>query len=199
MDNIQILTWVLGAVGITGFILAGNKVWWAWLVNLGCQVLWIAYAILSHQPAFFVTAMFYSAVFGWNSWKWIRERYKGENNLIAHARHELELIGEEKNVIDWYVRVIKEYSSFGHSGGSHMAVMPSLTRLLNYMPLSPITDDPNEWFYHGPEIWGAPGGIWQNKRDGRCFSADGGKTFTMNDDPLDEDGKRPIHFSFANV
>jgi hypothetical protein len=128
---------------------------------------------------------------------WFKTVVKQESNAVHHARTELKLIGEDPKVIDWYVRVIKEYHSFGHSGGSHAAVLPTLSKLLNFESLSPITDNPNEWLHHGAEIWGAPGGIWQNKRDGRCFSADGGKTYTMNDDPLGEDGKKPLHFSEA--
>jgi hypothetical protein len=32
-------SWVLTAVGVTGLYLAGRKVWWAWFVGLGAQVL----------------------------------------------------------------------------------------------------------------------------------------------------------------
>lgn len=39
-------SYILTAVGISGFILAGRKVWWAWHINIACQGLWIAYAIV---------------------------------------------------------------------------------------------------------------------------------------------------------
>ena len=38
-------SWVLTAVGVTGLYFAGRKVWWAWLIGLGAQALWLAYAI----------------------------------------------------------------------------------------------------------------------------------------------------------
>jgi hypothetical protein len=73
LDTGQLLSWIVGAVGITGFLLAGRKVWWAWYINLACQALWYAYSIATGQPAFFVTATFYTAVFGYNAWKWTKE------------------------------------------------------------------------------------------------------------------------------
>jgi hypothetical protein len=99
-----------------------------------------------------------------------------------HARHELDLIGEEPEVIDWYLKVIKSYASFGHSGGSAWATTAVLEELLRFRPLTELTDDPDEWFHHGEDIAGRPGGMWQNKRDGRCFSNDGGKTYWNVDD-----------------
>jgi hypothetical protein len=73
MDNAQILSWVVGAVGISGFLLAGRKVWWSWYVNIACQLFWVLYAIASDTPAFFYTAFFYTGVFAVNAYKWTRE------------------------------------------------------------------------------------------------------------------------------
>jgi hypothetical protein len=66
----QILSWVVGAVGITGFFLAGKRVWWAWYVNIGCQAIWVAFAIVSNNYAFLITAFFYTIVFSKNAWNW---------------------------------------------------------------------------------------------------------------------------------
>lgn len=73
MDN-QLWSWLLTIVGVTGFILAGRKVWWAWYVNLACQILWFAYAIITAQYGFIVAALVYSVVFTQNAVKWTRER-----------------------------------------------------------------------------------------------------------------------------
>lgn len=67
-------SWLLTVVGVTGFILAGRKVWWAWYVNLGCQALWAAYAVATHQWGFLVSAGVYTVVFGRNAAVWTRER-----------------------------------------------------------------------------------------------------------------------------
>lgn len=193
MDLGQILSWVVGAVGLTGFYFAGKKKWWSWYINLGCQILWATYAFVTGQPAFLVTAAVYFVIFAINARKWTKEHLAvkkmlameepnevpQESNLVLHARRELELIGEEPDVIEWYVRVINAYRSFGHSGGSHMAVMPCLTRLLNFEPLTVLSDAPDEWIRHTPDMWDGKNHVWQNVRDGRAFSSDGGKTFTL--------------------
>jgi hypothetical protein len=66
-------SWLLTAVGVTGFLLAANKIWWAWYVNLGCQALWVTYAIVSHQPGFIAASLVYTVVFGRNAIRWSRD------------------------------------------------------------------------------------------------------------------------------
>lgn len=196
MFNEQLLSWLVGAIGITGFFLAGRKVWWSWYVNIICQVFWVLYAIVSSTPAFFVTAAFYTAVFSYNAWKWTKGRHKvdpADSNLVTHARIELKLMGEEPEVIEWYARVIKEYASFGHSGGSTMATAPVLNELIQMNPLTPLSSNPDEWQYIGGDTWGQDGGIWQNRRNGRAFSNDSGRTYYLIDSERDEDGKFPMY------
>lgn len=215
MEIGQILSWLVGAVGLTGFYFAGKKVWWSWYINLFCQILWFTYAIVTGQPAFLVTAAVYSVIFAINAYKWTKDHLyvkrmlvmeepnevPQESNLVLHARRELELLGEEPETIEWYVKVVKEYASFGHSGGSHMAILPVLTKLLNFEPLTPLTNDPKEWYHHAPAVWDGKNGVWQNMRDGRAFSEDGGETYTINGDLKNEDGNitQPIHTSECNV
>ncbi|AXH44611.1 hypothetical protein SEA_MEDIUMFRY_65 [Arthrobacter phage MediumFry] len=208
-DFSQALTWIMTSVGFIGFIFAGKKKWWAWYINLACQILWATYALVTGQPAFLAFAVAYFAIFARNAWVWTKDELasrklrdgvsqlqvgetfehngvkftrnpdpeKEESNLVKHARHELQLIGEEPAVIEWYVRVIKEYSSFGHSGGSAWATTAVLEELLRFRPLTELTDDPDEWFEHGSQFWDGVNPIWQNRRDGRAFSEDGGKTY----------------------
>lgn len=73
MDN-QLWSWILTIVGVTGFILAGRRVWWAWHVNLFCQILWFTYAFVTAQYGFIAAALVYSVVFTQNAVKWTRER-----------------------------------------------------------------------------------------------------------------------------
>lgn len=70
----QYWSWLLTAVGLTGFILAGKKVWWCWYINIGCQVLWFAYAIVTDQYGFIVAALAYTFVFTKNAIAWTKER-----------------------------------------------------------------------------------------------------------------------------
>lgn len=101
---------------------------------------------------------------------------RGFYNLVAHARRELERIGEDPDVIEWFLRVVREFASFGHTGGSASICIPRLARLLSYEPLSPLTDDPAEWEDRA-EIMGQP--WWQNIRDSRAMSKDGGRTYWL--------------------
>lgn len=104
---------------------------------------------------------------------------QSDSNLARHIRHELMLVGEEQRVIDGLAEIGNIFAEVADSGGAHAAILPVLTRLLNFEHLSPLTDDPGEWQYHGPEIWGQDGGIWQNVRNSTAFSKDGGKTYYL--------------------
>lgn len=64
---------LLAVVGITGFILAGRKVWWAWHINIACQGLWFTYAIVTQQWGFIAAALAYTVVFTQNAIRWTRE------------------------------------------------------------------------------------------------------------------------------
>ncbi|WNN94579.1 PnuC-like nicotinamide riboside transporter [Arthrobacter phage Lewando] len=81
----QILSWVVTVIGITGFFLAGKRIWWCWYLNLFCQVLWYWYATVSNTPAFYVAATFYTGVFGINAWKWTKEHIAVKRMLEEEA------------------------------------------------------------------------------------------------------------------
>lgn len=75
----QILTWILTIVGLTGFFLAGRKIWWAWYVNIANQLIWFAYAVITQQWAFLIGVAVYTVVFTQNAIKWTRDRHKTDN------------------------------------------------------------------------------------------------------------------------
>ena len=119
-----------------------------------------------------------------------------ESNLMIHARRELELLGEEPEIVEGYLKMIQIFADMGHSGGSASVFIPTLTRLLWFKNLTPLTDDPDEWVHHTAEVWGEPGGVWQNVRNGEAFSDDGGKTYTLlSEEAPTSDGDKPKHNS----
>ena len=65
-------SWLLTAVGVTGLYLAGQKKRWAWLVGLGAQSLWLAYAMVTQQWGFIVSAAAYGWVYARNALLWMR-------------------------------------------------------------------------------------------------------------------------------
>ena len=97
------------------------------------------------------------------------------SNLVAHARRELELIGEEPDTIEGYLKVIQAFADMGHSGGSASVAIPTINRLLQFENLTPLTDDPADWIEVGYDMW-------QNRRNPKMFSEDGGQTYTDVDD-----------------
>lgn len=101
-----------------------------------------------------------------------------ESNLVAHARRELEIIGEERETIDGYLRVVQAFADMGHSGGSASVAIPVIERLLNFEALTPINDDPNTWVKVTEEIAGVQD-LWQSSRNPEAFSHDGGKTYYL--------------------
>lgn len=76
-------SWLLTVVGVTGFVLAGRRVWWAWHINVGCQALWMAYAIVTRQWGFIGAAVVYTVVFVRNAVKWTRERRQVDTTRLV--------------------------------------------------------------------------------------------------------------------
>lgn len=94
-------------------------------------------------------------------------------SLVEHAKRELELLGEtDQEYIDGIVKVIQAFADCGHSGGSASVAIPTIHDLLQFKPLSPLTNDPSEWNEVGSEVW-------QSSRNPEAFSSDGGKTYYL--------------------
>lgn len=104
------------------------------------------------------------------------------SNMLEHAKRELDLIGEDEEVKDAILKIVEVFAGMGHSGASAEICIAMITALLNQENLTLLTDDPKEWYFHGEERWGSPGGIWQSTRNGQAFSTDGGKTYHLLSD-----------------
>lgn len=117
------------------------------------------------------------------------------SNLVEHAKRELELLGEEKEIIDGYLKVVQAFADMGHSGGSASAAIPIITQLLQFKNLLPLTDGPEEWHHHEAETYGVSEDIWQNKRNGEAFSHDGGKTYYLLSEGSHSFNRTPMHAS----
>lgn len=123
------------------------------------------------------------------------DRIQEESNLVKHARRELQLIGEEPETIEWYLKVIQTFAEFGHSGGSASVAIPTLNHLLQYKNLAPLTDDPTEWVCHEESISGVKDGLWQNVRNSEAFSYDGGKTYYLLSERDDQGKPKKFHIA----
>ena len=73
----ELWSWVLAAIGVTGIFFVGKKVIWAWLVLLVNECIWIAYAIATEQYGFIVMATAYAIVYIRSYLAWKKEAEKG--------------------------------------------------------------------------------------------------------------------------
>lgn len=73
-------SWLLTAIGVTGLYLAGSKRLAGWMVGIGVQALWIAYAVSSEQWGFLVSAFAYGGVNIRNLVRWRREARSNPSN-----------------------------------------------------------------------------------------------------------------------
>lgn len=66
----QYWSWLLAAIGVFGLWLAGRRNRLGWVVGLGAQGLWIAYALTTKQYGFPVSAEAYGWVYAANFRRW---------------------------------------------------------------------------------------------------------------------------------
>jgi len=74
--------WVVSAVGILGFHLAGKKIWWCWYVNVANQILWVIFALVTDQLGFLVSTLFYLPLFSNNARKWTQDHIRAKKTPV---------------------------------------------------------------------------------------------------------------------
>jgi len=103
------------------------------------------------------------------------------DGLVLYARRELALIGVDKEEIDNTIAVVQAFVNARDSGMSAAWRIAVLHDLLRFQPLSPLTDDSDEWMLIAQrELFDTiDEDIWQSRRNPEAFSNDGGKTFYL--------------------
>jgi hypothetical protein len=92
-------------------------------------------------------------------------RLAGDDNLMAHARSELPVAGDDEMqslMNRQLLQMVAVFSTHGHSGFSASYAVGVLEKLLRYQPLGPLTGGPEEWNEVGD-------GVYQNRRCSRVF------------------------------
>jgi hypothetical protein len=113
-------------------------------------------------------------------------------DLVEYARRELELLEEDDETIEGYLKVMEAFSDMGHSGGSASVAIPVIDKLLRYQNLTPLTDDPGEWNKISDEQSGEEG-LWQSQRNPEAFSKTGGRTYYLVSEMAGGTGHTPIY------
>jgi 2'-5' RNA ligase len=118
-----------------------------------------------------------------------------ESNLTDHAKSELKRAGLMDKDSDYggmlgnaVLKLMKTFSGEGHSGTSAMMALELFKKLAMYEPLTPLTDDLDEWMNVSHESFTkaeltAGKVMFQSRRHPGAFSDDGGKTYYILDDP----------------
>lgn len=124
---------------------------------------------------------------------------KEESQLYQHAKTELESVGLLDQDSDYdgmlgeaVLALVEVFAQQGHSGASAGMTLALFSKVAAYEALSPITDNPDEWYQHEEELW-------QNKRQGNAFSHDGGKHYYVLDEPMLPNGEAQLHESVKHV
>lgn len=94
------------------------------------------------------------------------------SDLSKHAVGELSLIKEDAKIILWYVSVIEAFNIMQLPPDASDHCVCTLTQLLRYGNLAPLTDEPREWIQIGDTLW-------QSIRNRDAFSSNGGTTYKL--------------------
>lgn len=92
-----------------------------------------------------------------------------ETDNVAHARQELVILGATPETINEYLSVIQAFDETYQPEGYTNVNIEVLTQLLYKKPITPLTNDPDEWMLVGDRIW-------QSTRSAEAFSYDQGLT-----------------------
>lgn len=118
-----------------------------------------------------------------------------ESNLVKHFRRELALLGEDSEWIESYVEVAQIVGAMRHSGTSHQIFTDTLSLLLDFDNLTPLTTDLAEWDRVPQEMTGDDKPWWQNNRNSKAISHDRGLTYWLVDETPDENNVKIMHLS----
>jgi hypothetical protein len=95
------------------------------------------------------------------------------SKIVNHARHELNLIGEDPEVTEAIVKVVEAFSDLQERFLPSLICYHRIDKLLRMQNLAPLTDDPDEWIPVGGND------LHQSKRNPHAFSVDGGKSYRL--------------------
>jgi len=127
-----------------------------------------------------------------------REVKTSDHPLVKHAMDELARFPNED--MDFKQSIVNAIVGFtyykGHSGSSAEIATHMISALLRGENLLPLTDDPEEWELRSGAQYGMPMDLWQNKRNSKAISEDGGKTYYRVDEKPegeeDSEGRVPV-------
>jgi hypothetical protein len=70
----ELWSWILAAIGVSGIFFVGQKTIWGWLILLANECLWMIYAIVTEQYGFIFSAVAYAIVYVRSYLHWRRDQ-----------------------------------------------------------------------------------------------------------------------------
>lgn len=111
-------------------------------------------------------------------------------SLVEHAQEELSLAGWFDEDSDYgglignaVLELVETFARQRHSGMSAQIVVALFDRVVQYKPLTELTNNRDEWTLIDEEQAGMVG-LWQSRRDPRAFSRNAGDTYYYVDAPM---------------
>jgi nicotinamide riboside transporter PnuC len=79
-------SYILAVIGVAGIYFVGRKTIWGWFVILFNEVLWIAYALITDQYGFILSAIAYAVVYIRSYMHWSNDKKLDINKLLENQR-----------------------------------------------------------------------------------------------------------------
>ena len=76
-------SWILMSVNLTAMILAGRKLWQAWLVGVAAEMMWVAYGYFTQQWGFSFFGFIFGAVYLRNAYKWRAQKKDHDGRVVV--------------------------------------------------------------------------------------------------------------------
>ena len=76
-------SWILMSANLTAMILAGRKIWQAWLVGVAAEVMWIAYGYFTQQWGFAFFGFIFAAVYLRNAYRWRKQDKEHDGSVVV--------------------------------------------------------------------------------------------------------------------
>ena len=71
------------SANLTAMILAGRKLWYAWLVGTGAEIMWIGYGYATQQRGFAFFGFIFATVYLRNAYKWRAQQKDHDGRVVV--------------------------------------------------------------------------------------------------------------------
>ena len=76
-------SWILMSMNLTAMILAGRKIWQAWLVGVAAEVMWVVYGYFTQQWGFAFFGFIFAAVYLRNAYRWRKQDKERDGSVVV--------------------------------------------------------------------------------------------------------------------